>query len=348
MSDAAVVDPWAAVVGQSDAVARLRSAAVDPVHAYLLLGPPGVGAATAATAFAAEVLAHATGVDPDRARRLAAEGNHPDLIRIEPEGQTLRVVDADAATRAAMRSPMEADRKVIVIPSVDAIEMATIGKLLKIVEEPPPSTTFVLLAAEVIPDIVTIASRCVTVPFGPLPPTVVIEALLADGADAERAELAAAASGGDLDRARLLVTDDALAERAAAWAASLGRLDGTGATVWTVVEELRAGMDAAAGPLQTMQSAELAALDARAEAMGERVVGRSEIVARHKRELRRLRADELRFGFATLSRQLRDEAIAGNPRAFTRIDRVQQAADALIRNPNEPLLLQSLFADLGS
>ncbi len=348
MSDVAVADPWALVVGQGEAVARLRAAAVDPVHAYLLLGPPGVGATAAATAFAAEVLAHATGVDGDRARRLVMEGIHPDLIRIEPEGQTLRVVDADAATRAAMRSPMEADRKVIVIPSVDAIEMATIGKLLKIVEEPPPSTTFVLLATEVIPDIITIASRCVTVPFGPLPPNVVIGALLADGADSARAELAAAASGGDLERARLLVTDDALAGRAATWAASLGRLDGTGATVWTIVEELRAGMDAAAGPLEAMQAAELAGLDARAEEMGERVIGRSEIIARHKRELRRSRTDELRFGLATLSRQLRDEAIAGNPRAFARIDRVQEAADSLIRNPNEPLLLQSLFADLGA
>ncbi len=342
------VDPWSAVVGQDDAVARLRAAAVDPVHAYLLLGPAGVGAERAATAFAADLLAGASGVDADRARRLVVSDAHPDLIRIRPEGSTLRVTDAEAVTRAATRSPMEADRKVIVVPSVDVIEMATIGKLLKIVEEPPASTVFILLATEVIPDIITIASRCVTVPFGPLPPQVVIDALVADGVEPERADLAATAAGGDLDRARLLVTDDALADRAAAWAASLGRLDGTGTAVWAVVEELRSGMDAAAGPLETRQAAELTEMDERAERMGERVTGRSEIVARHKRELRRLRNDELRFGLATLSRQLRDEAVAGNPRAVPRINRVQEAADALIRNPNEALLLQAMFADLGA
>ncbi len=37
------VDLWDEVVGQDDAVAQLRAAARDPVHAFLLVGPDGFG-----------------------------------------------------------------------------------------------------------------------------------------------------------------------------------------------------------------------------------------------------------------------------------------------------------------
>ena len=47
---------WAGVVGQPQAVAELVAAANNPVHAYLLVGPPGVGKAAAARAFAGALL----------------------------------------------------------------------------------------------------------------------------------------------------------------------------------------------------------------------------------------------------------------------------------------------------
>ena len=44
------------VVGQAPAVAHLRAAVAAPVHAYLLVGPPGSGKRTAAVALAAALL----------------------------------------------------------------------------------------------------------------------------------------------------------------------------------------------------------------------------------------------------------------------------------------------------
>ena len=52
----AAVDPWAAVIGQPEAVARLSAAVPSPVHAYLLVGPRGSGKSTAAAVFAGELM----------------------------------------------------------------------------------------------------------------------------------------------------------------------------------------------------------------------------------------------------------------------------------------------------
>ena len=48
---------WDTVVGQSEAVSALRSWSVDPLHAYLFVGPSGTGKRQAARAFAAAVQA---------------------------------------------------------------------------------------------------------------------------------------------------------------------------------------------------------------------------------------------------------------------------------------------------
>ena len=50
------LDPWAGVVGQPAAVRQLTAAAVSPVHAYLLVGPPGSGARPLARGYAGLLL----------------------------------------------------------------------------------------------------------------------------------------------------------------------------------------------------------------------------------------------------------------------------------------------------
>lgn len=348
------IDPWGAVVGQEPARALLEAAAVQPVHAYLFLGSLGSGAFPAALGFAGLILAGELDADTERDAavrrlRLAVEGRHPDVIVIEPEGATLRVVEAEQIIRAGLRSPVEARRKVIVVRNVDAIEENAVGKLLKVVEEPPASTVFVLLAEEVPPELVTIASRCVTVDFVRLTDARVHAALLERGVAADRAEVAALAAGGDFERAQLLASDDGLAARVERWRAVAGRLDGTGATVVAVVDELRAGMDSAQGPLEARQARELEELAERIERMGKRGSGEAELVARHRREVRRLRSDELRFGLATMARGYRDRLLAApDPSAEEALALIQQAAEHLIRNPNEALLLQDLLLRIGA
>ncbi len=381
----ATVDPWAAVVGQETAIARLEAAAASPVHAYLFLGTPGSGSYEAALGFAGLLLAASATAGPgsaaasvaddaaavdggaageadtERLVRLAAAAKHPDVIVVESEGATIRVAEAEQIIAAGLRSPVEAARKVIVVKGVDAIEEAAIGKLLKVIEEPPASAVFVLLAEEVPPELVTIASRCVTVEFGPLSIQRLEAALLDAGVEPARALAAATAAGGDAARAQLLASDESLAARAESWRSVPTRLDGSGSTVVALVGELRSGMDDAQQALEARHAFELEALEERVEQFGERGSGRAELVARHKREIRRLRVDELRFGLATLSRAYRDLLVGsgegdrpGTGRAGSGVDdprsalrHLQAAAENLIRNPNELLLLQNLLLELS-
>lgn len=342
-------DVFAGVLSQDTAIARLQAASDSPVHAYLLLGPRGSGSYRAALGFAALLLSDGSEGDAqDRHQRLALEEKHPDLVIVEAQGAALRVTEAEAIIRHGSISPVEGRRKVILVKGVDAIEESAIGKLLKVIEEPPASAIFVLLADEVPPEIVTIASRCVTVEFGPISISVLETMLFAEGINPKRAKAAAAASGGDVDRARLLATDEALATRAALWQSIPDKLDGTGSTVHELTAQLRDGMDGAQEALEVKHAGELEALQERVELTGERGAGRADLVAKQKRELRRQRVDELRFGLATLARIYRDRLVAqADPAAEEALVALRRTSEALIRNPNEPLLLQAMLLDLG-
>ncbi len=130
------------------------------------------------------------------------------------------------------------------------------------------------------------------------------------------------------------------------------RLDGTGAAVATLAEELLSSVESVLEPLRARQVAEVAEVEARIAAYGERGSGRKELEDRHKREVRRVRADELRFGLASLAGVYRDELVAGGSRVIGRpgagraIRALDAAAEALVRNPNEMLLLQGLLVAL--
>jgi DNA polymerase-3 subunit delta' len=341
-------EPWASVIGQTEAVEILRYAAVDPVHAYLFLGPRGSGKRRAARSFAAAILASDDMADPDRHVRLALDGIHPDLVEVEPAGRSLRGEEADRLTLEGWRSPVEANRKVIVCDRFDSAEPGAAASLLKTLEEPPETTIFVILAEEVPPEHLTIASRCVTVPFQAVSDDVIAGWLTEMGVEAAALDDIVAAAGGDTGRAQLLASDPQLRARLEAWRGLPESLDGTGAAVAIATEEIRELVDAAQEPLDVRQAEEIAALQEREEQLGTRGSGRKEIEARHKREQRLLRDADLRAGFAALAHQYRDRLTTGGGASdAAAVSRLRDATEALLRNPNEALLLQNLFLELS-
>jgi DNA polymerase-3 subunit delta' len=342
---------WDTVPGHADVVAQLQAAVRQPVHAYLLAGPPGAGARAAATAFAAALVCANGGCGECRDCRLVLGGEQPDVLDFEPEGASLSAEDARAIVGMAVGSPLEGQRRVIVLSDLHRA-LVTAPMLLKTIEEPPASTVFVILADSVTPELVTIASRCVRFDVPALPTSVVADALVAEGVDADNAHAAAVASLGDLDRARVLVADPALGQRRESWWRVPERLDGTGAAVAVIVDELRARIEDAADPLKEVQAVELAELEAWVQENGERGSGRKQLIARHRRQARRHRAEELRFGLATLAARYRDALGDGTtPKAgpvIAAVGAIDAAGEALTRNPNETLLLQSLLLRLPS
>jgi DNA polymerase III subunit delta' len=342
---------WAHVVGQERAVAQLRSAVASPLHAYLFVGPRGAGKRAAARAFAAELLSAGTSeADAERHRRLALAEQHPDLVVVVPEGRTLRRTEADLIITEGSRSPVEGARKVIVVDRFHSAEPEAAASLLKTIEEPPPSSVFVLLAEEVPPEHVTIASRCVRIDFPAVAAPAIAAHLVATGVDEAQAAEIASACAGNVDRARQLASDERFAARRQAWLEVPDELDGTGAAVGRLVAGLRALIDDAQVPLTDRQGIEAAELAAREEEYGTRGSGRKLLEERHRREVRLLREDELRLGLATLAGRYRDRLVdAPDPDpVVAACSRITAAHDALARNPNEALLLEALFLDLPS
>ena len=335
------------IVGQPAAVERLRAALASPLPAYLFVGPAGAGLRSAVCRFAGELLA-ARSATPERERRLALAEQHPDLLVWDRVGAAMTAEQARNAVRAAAAAPVAGEQKVIVLSDVDRAALST-PILLKSVEEPPPSTVFVLLAEEVNRSMETLASRCARVDFEALGEADLHAILVAGGVEHGRASFAAAAAGGSIDRARLLASDDDAAERIETWRGLRSSLNGTAAAAIVAADTALEATEQAAAPLEARHEAERAAADEQAELYGTNV-GRSSLDERHRRELRRVRTDELTMGLAVLAAQIRDEASSGSLRpesAARQLHAIGDAAEALRFNANQRLALSCLFIRLG-
>ena len=196
------------IPGQERAMAFLRQASARPHHAYLLAGPEGGGKSLAARAFAAALLCAEGGCGVCRSCRLALEDKHPNQVVVEPEGRDIHVDTVRAEIwHPAYRTAPEPGRKVFVIREADRLNPAAADVLLKVLEEPPAETVLLLLSArpDELPE--TVLSRCHVVTFLPLSERFLVETLTGEGAEADRAALAARLAGGNLGRARRLATD---------------------------------------------------------------------------------------------------------------------------------------------
>jgi len=342
---------WAGVVGQDVACALLERSAADPVHAYLFAGPAGTGKRAAARAFAALLLSP-DGDGSGRDARLALAGEHPDVREVARTGPAITVEQASEIVRLAALAPTEGRRKVMIFEEFHLIRPEAAAKLLKTIEEPPASTVFLVLAEQITPELVTIASRCMKVDFRPLTDDVIVASLVESGVAETTAVEAARAASGSLDRARLLASDPGLSARRRLFADAPTRLDGTGAVAVNLVDELLATIDAAAEPLKARHVAETAALDERVASTGERGAGRKGLEERQKRELRRHRTDEIRSGLGVLAGSYRDALAGGEahhaPSLVEAVHEIHRAIESLERNPNETLLLQALLLKLPS
>ena len=165
---AAVGGARAAAVALHDAVAADRLA-----HAWLLVGPDGVGQQELAAALAASLNCLAADVaarpcDGCDACLRTLRDVHPALVAFEPDGAHHRVEDVRGAwTDTAMRTMPEARRKVLRIVAADRMNPAAQNAFLKILEEPPASVVWVLEAEDAGRLLDTVRSRCRRVDLPP-------------------------------------------------------------------------------------------------------------------------------------------------------------------------------------
>jgi DNA polymerase-3 subunit delta' len=137
-------------------------------------------------------------------------GQHVDVTVLEPDDKASIKTDVvrDVLDRVGYR-PFEGRKRVVIIREADALESQAQNALLKSLEEPPPSTMFILTSA--VPGMLlpTVRSRCMRLRFGRLTEAEVAQVLVRQAAVSERdARAAAALADGSVGAAMALASAD--------------------------------------------------------------------------------------------------------------------------------------------
>ena len=224
--------------GHANAEATLLAAYRDGrvPHAFLFVGPKGIGKASLAYRMARFVLAHPDAAAPAvrEAASLAVDAGHPVAHRIAAQAQgDLLVLERTHNDKGVLRQQIAVDDvrrtvsffgstaaeggwRIAIVDALDELNRFGANALLKVLEEPPQRALLLLVshAAARVP--ATLRSRCRIVTLRPLAASEVAAALAAATrrpASDPQVVAAAAAADGSVARALTLLEEGALALR---------------------------------------------------------------------------------------------------------------------------------------
>ncbi len=177
-------------------------------HSYIFLGNEGIGKKWVALQFAKTLnclegaIEKGDACDHCLSCKKIDHHLHPDVLIIEPEGQTLKVDQVRQMQKELAYRPYEGQRRVCVLTAADRMAPNMSNILLKTLEEPPLHTVIILLANNPRLLLPTILSRCQPIHFHPLPLSLVTNWLVEQkGFKEEEAHLLASLSEGSPGKA---------------------------------------------------------------------------------------------------------------------------------------------------
>jgi DNA polymerase-3 subunit delta' len=209
------------ISGQAAAVAVLRNALVRDrlAHAYLFIGPAGVGKKQTALALAHAVQCGESGKDGCGACIgcvQVAAGTHPDLMVVGPHAgkQSIAIDQVRDLQRLLHLRPIQGKKKIAILEEAHLLTPQAQSALLKMVEEPPGAALLVLLTLNSATLSRPLLSRCQQVRFAPLPTPVIEEILIRlQDQDPAIAHMLALYSRGSIGRALALDPEVFIEER---------------------------------------------------------------------------------------------------------------------------------------
>lgn len=197
--------------------ARLR-------HAYLILGPSGIGKRDLALAFAKAINClepTEPGIFCNECRvcRQINRTQHPDLFVLEREegDKDIKVKALRELQRSLSLAPYDAKYRVAMILNFQDASISASNALLKTLEE-PPAKVILLLTAEIPESLLpTILSRCELIRLRPMAIDSLAEELAIRGISEEQAQLLARVSGGRPSFAQKLHAESDLLDQRVLW-----------------------------------------------------------------------------------------------------------------------------------
>ena len=143
----------------------------------LIHGPRGIGKATLAFDFAREVFARTGDEPPDQIAAQVEAGAYPNLFVLRKTAKdsgkgyntVIRVDEIRHLVDQMRMTRGRAGQRIAIIDAIDDCNTAAANALLKILEEPPADSTFLLISHRPGSLLPTIRSRCFRVAMRPLP-----------------------------------------------------------------------------------------------------------------------------------------------------------------------------------
>jgi DNA polymerase III subunit delta' len=224
---------FADIIGHQRQLGTLRSAMTNGRlhHAYLFLGPEGVGKRMVAMALAKAI--HCGESDQDYCGRCVncariTDGNHPDVRVIEPlaDKKEISIQQIRELQRELNYHSFSGKRKTAIIDPAILMNTSAQNALLKTLEEPPVDSLIFLIAPNGGGLLPTLRSRCLRLSFAPLPSAQVAIFLQSKyGMKAQEAGFVAAMSMGSIGAADSLDKVE-LIEKRRIWSNMLSSLKG--------------------------------------------------------------------------------------------------------------------------
>src|SRR5918992_138831 len=200
------------ISGQDGAVAVLRNALARDrlAHAYLFIGPAGIGKKQTALALAHAVQCRESSKDGCGVCMGCIQvvaGTHPDLTVVGPEAGKLSIAIGQVRDlqRLLYLRPVQGKKKIAILEEAHLLTPQAQSALLKMVEEPPGDALLVLLTLNSATLSRPLLSRCQQVRFAPLPTPAIEEILIrTQDKDPATAHTLALYSRGSIGRALTL------------------------------------------------------------------------------------------------------------------------------------------------
>jgi len=204
--------------GQPYVTRALRNAVKHDrlAHAYLFVGPAGIGKREVALGLAQALNCRkkqngdACGVCQSCEK--IRDGNHPDVKVIEPGGASIGInAVREGIVQEVSYRPYEGRYRTYIIHQADKMTTEAANSLLKVLEEPPSYVAIVLLTANQDALLPTIRSRVQRLTFREVPRDILVPKLQEEyNVSAERAAFYSALARGNPGEARRLAASETL------------------------------------------------------------------------------------------------------------------------------------------